>query len=140
MKHLETCPKKKIFCPKLGCNIRIARCDLSKHQKKCLFEIIPCKYAAIGCKTKVLRKDMAEHEGDTQQHLQLAIDTIYQQEVTIKEQESTLAHLRSREMPNKYKFTAYDHCKTTDDTVYSPAFYTSPGGYKMCIRVCVPMD
>jgi TNF receptor-associated factor 4 len=78
---------------------------------------------------------MAEHEGDTQQHLKLAIDTVYQQQITIREQDSMLARLRSREMPMKYKFTAYDHYKTTDDEIYSPAFYTSPGGYKMCISV-----
>jgi TNF receptor-associated factor 4 len=82
----------------------------------------------IGCKNEGLRKDMAKHEGDTQQHLQFAIDRV-------REQESILAHLRSREMPMKYKFTAYDHHKTTDDEIYSPAFYTSPGGYKMCINV-----
>ena len=71
---------------------------------------------------------MAKHEGDTQQHLHLAIDTI-------REQESMLAHLRLREMPIKYKFTAYDHHKTIKDIVFSPTFYTSPGGYKMCIGV-----
>ncbi|MCG8626699.1 MAG: hypothetical protein MJE68_32450, partial [Proteobacteria bacterium] len=134
-KHLETCPKKEISCPNVGCKIHIARCDLLMHQKKCPFEIIPCKYAGIGCKTKVLRKDMAEHEGATRKHLQFAIDTVNQQQGIIRKQESMLAHLRSREMPMKYKFTAYDHCKTTDDVVYSPAFYTSPGGYKMCINV-----
>jgi hypothetical protein len=78
---------------------------------------------------------MPEHEGDAQQHLQLAIDTIYQQQNTIREHESILARLRSREMPMKYKFTAYDHHKTTNDVINSPAFYTSPRGYRMCIRV-----
>ena len=134
-KHLETCPMLEVPCPKLGCKIRIARCDLLKHQKECRFEMVSCKYAIIGCKTEVLRKDMAEHEGDAQQHLQLAIDTVYQQQITITEQASMLARLQSRDIPMKYKFTAYDHHKTTNDIVFSPAFYTSPGGYKMCIGV-----
>ena len=134
-KHLETCPMIEVPCPKLGCKISIARCNLLKHQNECLFEIIPCKYVIIGCKTKDLCKNMAEHEGDTQHHLQLAVDTVYRQQITIREQESMLAHLRSRGMPIKYKFTAYDHYKITDDAIYSPAFYTSPGGYKMCVRV-----
>jgi TNF receptor-associated factor 4 len=125
----------KVPCPKRGCKIRIARGNLLEHQKECQFEIVPCKYVSIGCKTKILRKDMAEHEGDSQHHLQLAIDTVYQQQITIREQENMLAHFRLREMPMKYKFTAYDHHKTTDDVTYSPPFYTSPGGYKMCIRV-----
>jgi TNF receptor-associated factor 4 len=127
-KHLKKCTMIEVPCPKLGCKIRIARCNLLEHQKECLFEIIQCKYATIGCKKEALRKDMAKHEGDTQQHLQFAIDTI-------AEQEGMLAYLRSREMPMKYKFTAYDHHKTIDDEIYSPPFYTSPGGYKMCIRV-----
>ena len=130
MKHIE-----KVPCPKLGCKIRTARCNLLKHQKECSFEIISCKYAIIGCKTEVLRKDMAEHERDMQQHLQLAIDTVYQQQTTIREQESMLLHIWSREMPTRYKFTAYSHRKTVDSDIYSPAFYTSPGGYKMCIDV-----
>ena len=46
-----------------------------------------------------------------------------------------LAHLRSKEMPMLYRFIRYDCHKTADDEVYSPAFYTSPGGYKMCLGV-----
>ena len=34
-----------------------------------------------------------------------------------------------------FKFTNFNQYKTDDDTVYSPAFYTSPKGYKMCICV-----
>ena len=134
-KHLEICSMLEVSCPKHGCKIRAARCNLLKHQKECLFEKISCKYITIGCKKEALRKDMKEHEEDTQQHLQLAVETIYQQQTTIREQESMLARLRSIEMPMKYRFTAYDHHKTIDDEVFSPAFYTSPGGYKMCISV-----
>jgi TNF receptor-associated factor 4 len=90
----------------------------------------------------VLRKDLAEHEEDTQQHLQLAVDTVHKQQITIrkqqftlKEQDSMLAHLRSTELPMIYKLDSYDKHKTTKDEVFSPAFYTSPGGYKMCINV-----
>ena len=36
-------------------------------------------------------------------------------------------------MPLKYKFPEYDCHKTANDALYSPEFYTSPGGYKMCI-------
>jgi TNF receptor-associated factor 4 len=35
----------------------------------------------------------------------------------------------------KYIFTNYDQHKTANDTIFSPAFYTSPKGYKMCIGV-----
>ena len=135
-KHLNECPMKEILCPNLGCRTRIAQQDLFKHCKECLFEIVPCKYAIIGCKMEVLRKDLAEHEGDSQHHLQLAIDMVCQQQTTIKEQENMLARLHSRTgMPMKYKFTEYDHHKAINDVIYIPGCYTSQGGYKICISV-----
>ena len=116
--------------------MNIARCNLSKHRKECMFEMVSCKYEIIGCETEALRKDMAEHEEDTQQHLQLALDTVRQQQITIKEQESMLARLPSRWVPTKFILTKYDHHKDNGNKIYSPAFYTSERGYKMCIRVC----
>ena len=140
--HLEECPMIEVPCPKRRCLVRTARCNLIKHHQECLFVRVPSKYATLGCDEEVLRKDLKEHEGDSQQHLQLVIDTVHQQQITIteqqttiREQESLLAHLRSKEMPMIYKFTSYEYHKTAGDEIYSPAFYTSPGGYKMCICV-----
>jgi TNF receptor-associated factor 4 len=131
-KHLEMCPMLEAPCPKLGCKIRVAQCNLLKHRKECLFEKLPCKYMTIGCNTEVLRKDMAEHEGDTQQHLQLAIDRI-------REQESMLANLRSREMPMKYKFTGYDHHKTQMITFIAHCSIPAQEDIR-CASVCGPME
>ena len=136
-KHLYACPMIKLPCPNPGCKTRMARCTLSTHRQECLFETVPCKYATVGCKDEVLRKDLRKHEGDSQRHLQLAIDTVHRQQTRNTEQENILARLQSREMPMKYKFTKYDYHKTADVPIYSPPFYTSPGGYKMCIRVVV---
>ena len=118
----------EVPCPNCGCKLHLKRRDLSNHCKE--FEKVPCKYSTIGCKEKVERKDLAEHEGDTQQHLQLAVDTVHQLQ-------SKLAELPSKhmQMPMKYILTNYDQHKTGNDAVYSPAFYTSPKGYKMCIKV-----
>jgi TNF receptor-associated factor 4 len=82
-----------------------------------------------------LRKDLAKHESDSEQHLQLAIDAIHQQQEINRKQENILARLQSREMPMKYKFTEYNRIKTADIPIFSPPFYTSPGGYKTCICV-----
>ena len=133
--HLKECPMLVLPCPNPGCKICKVRCNLSKHRKECIFEAVACKHATIGCKEKVLRKDLEKHEGDSQQHLQLAIDTIHKQQSIIREQESKLAYLWSKETIMKYKFTQYNQHKTASDTVHSPAFYTSPGGYRMCISV-----
>ena len=128
---------KEVPCPKRRCETRVARRDLPKHREECLFEKVLCKYSTIGCEKEVERKDLEEHEGDTQQHLQLAVDTVHQQQSTIRKQESTIRDMQaqSRDMPFTYKFNNYNQHKTANDSVHSPVFYTSPGGYKMCISV-----
>ena len=127
-KHLNECLMVEVPCPNHGCKIHITRWKLSKHCQECPLETVSCKYETIGCKHGVIRRDLEKHERDSQHHLQLAIDTVHQLK-------SKLAHLQSREMPMKYKFTKYDHHKAANDSVYSPPFYTSPGGYKMCVCV-----
>ena len=111
IKHLNECPMIEVPCPKRRCKVHIAHCNLIEHRRECQFEKVPCKYATIGCEEEVLRKDLEEHEEDSEQHLQLAINTIHQQQVTISEQENMLAHLRSKQMPMTYKFTSYEHHK-----------------------------
>ena len=128
--HLEECPMKEVPCPKRQCIRLIPRCDLSNHRLECPFEEVCCKYKIIGCKEKILRKDLEQHERDTQQHLQAAIDTVHQQQ-------STLAQLQAKKALVTYKFTEYAHYKAAYDTVYSPPFCTSRGGYKMRISVHV---
>ena len=130
-KHLEECPiMVEVPCPNRGCKTHLIRRDLSKHRKKCMFENVPCKYSTIGCTEVVERKDLAEHEGDSQRHLQLAVDTILQQQIKISNMQA-----QSRKMPVLYKFINFSQHKTANDETYSPAFYTSPKGYKMCINV-----
>ena len=42
---------------------------------------------------------------------------------------------QSREMSMVHKFTSFNQHKSLRDKIYSPAFYTSPKGYKMCISM-----
>ena len=129
-KHLSKCTMLEVPCPKRRCKTRILRRDLPQHREECLFEKVSCKYSTIGCDKEVERKDLEEHEGDTGQHLQLALDTVHQQQITIRDMQA-----QSRKMPITYKLTNFNQHKTDDDIVYNPAFYTSPKGYKMCISV-----
>ena len=134
-KHLKECPMVEVPCPKRRCTKRrcttsMLRRDLTKHREECLFVKVPCKYSTIGCDEMVQRKDLEKHEGDTQQHLQLAVDTVHQLQ-------SKLADLPSKyiQMPMKFIFTNFDQHKIGNNQIYSPAFYTSSKGYKMCISV-----
>ena len=141
--HYEECPSVKLPCPNSGCNKLVKRCEITDHCKECTFELVPCKYSNIGCKLKVCCKDLEDHEGDSQLHLQLAIDTIHRLDNELKElgevvvkQGDTLAQIKQQATKYfKFKTAKFDQLKKSSHETYSPALYTSPGGYKMCIRV-----
>ena len=74
--HYEKCPKVCIPCPNTNCLHQILRCEHSDHRKVCEFEIVSCKYVNIGCKTSIIRKDLAKHESNSHHHLQIAINAV----------------------------------------------------------------
>ena len=202
----------------------------SRHHEECEFEMVPCKYAKIGCMVEVTRKDLKKHEEDQQQHLEFVIDAVpelhaslrslnsvevpkleqqmlkhhttletlngelsrindrvaerkalLELEEIVKMQGNMLAQLQgiiisqskeidelkvkleaqtcdgtssigypesysqatvARTIPiaaqtylNAFKFTKYAEHKSNNDHMFSPPFYSSPGGYKLCIKV-----
>ena len=119
--HLDTCPKVKVSCPNSECKISVLHCNLSKHRSKCPFEDVPCKYAGIGCKEELSRKDLEQHEGDDTFHLHLAIETINEQQV--------------KKRSCVFKMPKFSQYRSSNQEWYSPPFYTHPGGYRMCITV-----
>ena len=123
----------KIRCPNDGCGEITERRDILQHRQMCVHEEVFCKYLNIGCKKKFLRKDLEDHHNDSQQHLQLAIDEVNQQKETIKTLEDKVAQQLST--PINFKITNFSKLKMSNEIVYSPGFYTSPGGYKMSICV-----
>lgn len=135
----------EVPCPKCGCKENILRRNISEHLSECIFEEVPCKYAHIGCKEKAVRRDLCQlkdHEGDNQWHFQLAIDAIQQQQLAISDMKTQVQSLQNKALgPTKFlcKFTNFDVHKRWNDVISSPAFYSSPGGYKIWIRV-VPME
>ena len=131
--HYDKCPKVKLQCLNKGCLDIILRCELSKHKSTCSYERVPCKYVNIGCKKAVLRKDLTEHENDSQHHLCLAIDAVNLLQTKYTVLASKTDQLVSPKIT--FKFTKFLKHKTSNDVIYSPPFYTSYGGYKMCIRV-----
>ena len=107
--HLEKCPLMKIPCSNDGCSCLVVRCKLTSHRDEhCEFEIVPCKYAKIGCIVEIPHRDLKNHEEDRQQHLEFAIDAmpnlelqiceqhkaIVEFEGTVKKQESMLTQLQ----------------------------------------------
>ena len=153
--HLQKCPNIEIPCPNRGCNTLVKRWEIPTHRQECSFELVPCKHTDIGCKKKIRRKDLEDHEGDSQLHFQSAIDTVRELKVMIndieRENETKLMLLQSRiamlesTLPTKviqqkstsfkFKVEEFSQLKKSSDELFSPVFYTSPGGYKMCICV-----
>ena len=91
--HLEECFKIEISCPNKGCSERIIRSEIINHRLKCVYEVVSCRYAVIGCKKKTPRQDLEVHESDSLEHLGLAIDTVVKLQSTIKCHEDELQRL-----------------------------------------------
>ena len=134
--HLQTCPKVIVQCPNERCPIsKCIRQELATHRSTCPYERVPCKYAEVGCKEKPLRKDLTTHEEDDRVHLRVTIDTVLGQGRTITALEARLSSLEREISPFTFRLTNYQKHKKDGDEIYSPPFYTSLTGYKMCIRV-----
>ena len=86
----------EIPCSNDGCCEHIARCDMLAHCNVCEFELVPCKYAEIGCEVEVLRKDLEKHKSDREQHLDLAINTLPDLQQISIDQQTTLDLLQSK--------------------------------------------
>ncbi len=128
--HLETCPKIEVPCPNNGCRDKIARCNVKAHRSRCEYEPVSCKYAEVGCKVRPLRKDLKKHEEDVQLHLRVTTEAVLE----LKKMNHHLLKSTST-VPRTIRLTNYQKHKSDKDSFYSPPFYTSYTGYKMCLRV-----
>ncbi len=122
----------------------IARCDVETHHSMCFYESVSCKYTAVGCEEKPLRKDLTKHEKDSQLHLQLTIEQNLKLTQKIGElmqrvgelmQRVTVLEYRCILTPCNIRLTNYQKRKNNNDEFYSTPFYTSSMGYKMCLVV-----
>ena len=148
--HLETCPKVEVPCSNNQCRVKIARCDVNTHQPRCEYEPVPCKYTKVGCKVKPLRKDLKKHEEDVQLHLQVTTEKVLELTnkvalieinalMNIKLQDGTNVHTEwvksLTTVTRTLRFCDFQQHKLDSPDFYTPPFYTSSKGYKMCVRV-----
>ena len=118
--HLQECPGLPVICPNEGCQKEIPKRDLASHCEVCPKAVVPCTFITTGCNVKMKREDMNKHEEDSmKEHLKL-----------LKE-----AYEKLRDQKTIIPMTNYIEKKENNEYWYSPAFYTSPRGYKMCLRV-----
>ena len=129
--HDKVCNKKIVPCPNNG-----SGCPLSMEQGKtklhvrsvCNYTEVACAYESLGCAVRMLRKDIKKHqENDDKVHLHLSLQTV----CVLKEQHKTLSEGEAL----VFKLPGYASKKENNEKFKSIPFYTSPGGYKMCIIV-----
>ena len=122
--HTNKCPDLPIKCTIKGCNEKIPRRSIASHNETCPKAIIPCEYNTVGC-TKVMKREEQEkhNEESIKQHLDIAMKKIEVLQIPL---------------PTNHvlKLNEYREKKEEDKDWHSPGFHTSPGGYKMSLRVC----
>ncbi|XP_003390492.1 PREDICTED: TNF receptor-associated factor 5-like [Amphimedon queenslandica] len=126
--HTKECTDLPIQCSNEGCNEKVPRCSLASHNETCPKAIIPCEYNTVGCNKKMKREEQEKHnEESMKQHLDIAMKKIEVLQVLL---------------PTNHvlKLNEYREKKEGDEIWFSPGFYTSPGGYKMSLRVDVNGD
>ena len=124
--HPGKCAKVIISCPNVGCDVKTERAKLEAHLSSCEFKPVPCKYAHIGCPAVVSRRMLESHEDDHQFHLDLAMEAISKMSLSV---------MASPSMQHTFKMTNFMQLQASDQTYYSPPFYTHQGGYKFCVRI-----
>ena len=147
--HDDICIKKVVPCPNTNCTLTMERELAKKHvETVCKYTVVACKYAGIGCTVKKLRMDMNQHEKDDESHLSVTLEGMVKLKRTISSQVATLSSVEDnisilkkylctfrREKSITFKLPWYSLNKELGQMFYSVPFHTSPGGYKMCIRV-----
>ena len=129
--HDKVCNKKIIPCPNKGsgCPLSMERGKTNQHVRSvCGYTEVACAYESLGCGVRMLRKDVEKHEKEAQEkHVKfslVSVRSLLEQNKTLSEGEAFL-----------FKLPGYASKKVKDEIFHSPSFCTSPGGYKMCIRV-----
>ena len=98
-RHKDKCPKFPLPCPN-KCEIEsIERDKIEEHRKTCPLEVIQCDYHAIGCTTKMTRKELSKHKQEMmEEHLSLSIkelvETKAQLKLTATEHQLTVLQLK----------------------------------------------
>ena len=161
--HLKVCPQYPIQCTNTGCSKKVPRSQMITHKESCPKEIISCEYSTIGCVETMKREEQEEHnEQSMNEHLQMAVKEIADLKSVKETSDREIADLkraketsdreiadlkRAKETSDReiadlkislsqhIRFSEFSKRKSNSEQWYSPGFYTSPGGYKMSLRV-----
>ncbi len=135
------CPKIPVKCPNSACKETFEREVRKQHDSICPYQLIPCKYKAIGCQSKPCRKDLEDHESSSQLHLGITMDTLLTVQKQCKKWSEECSVLRAQlnttaERHDRITFKIENISRFKGES-YSPPFFSHPEGYKMIVEVYV---
>ena len=159
-RHLKVCLQYPILCTNEGCDQEIPHVQIAAHERLCPKEITCCQYKTIGCDQKMKREEQKEHnEQSMEEHLQMAMEEILElkkeivelkeeifelnynvartEQVLLQDGRHNLSH---QQMYHYIQFREFRKMKNEQWYMYSPGFYTSSEGYKMCLIVVANGD
>jgi len=104
----------------------------------------------MGCEEELLRKDLQQHENDHILHLQIAVETVYQQQKEMKAMKEEQRAMKEEQRAMKeeqramkeelelnpcvFKMPRFRWHRLFKDEWYSPPFYIHPGSCFVMLR------
>ena len=133
--HYPQCSKYPVACPNECREDKFERQELVSHLRaQCPLALVDCPFHYADCQTQLPRKDMPEHMRETVSHLTLLASVTQNLVKENQELKRKVQTLDNRLILN-LGFPVDICVEQTNDVMYSPAFYTHPHGYRMCVRV-----
>jgi len=153
--HLPICETKTTLCPQKCGEEEIEHKNLQEHLRNCPKQVVPCEYHDAGCLVKLENQLMRTHMQDNvQDHLfkvaqwnKVLIEqnkALIKENKELKESNEKLTSIQEFHSPSNVPIpqgppelimTGFGEHKRLADKWFSPSFYTSMGGYRMCLRV-----
>ena len=79
---VSICLKREVPCSNVGCTAVMPGSYIDFHKRtKCLYELVDCPFSSVGCKKRMMRKDLDTHEDYAmKQHNRLLLKKVAKQE------------------------------------------------------------
>ena len=94
--HYASCPEFPLPCPNNCIRLqKIKRKDMKDHRSQCSWEPVQCLFEEVGCKEKLVRREMKQHmSANQQQHLLMVLEAYKEIKQENKEMKKDLQELK----------------------------------------------
>ena len=153
-RHHGDCPEYQVQCQYGCCDKFFLRRELPAHYDECPLVMVSCRLRSFGCTATVQRCKLAEHLVEcAPQRMASMADTILQLQSKVMQLETVVNNksIVEKELAETYypmsgQFTwrisgitnrikSAQSGDPANSVIYSPAFYSGEGGYKLCLCV-----